>query len=333
MKDHYVCSIVPVGLLVSLEARSQDHFIRSIAPDGAHNMRAVNTRRARMKLAVTICLVLHTCLSCQNNAGKTIDDSVSIGTHRLHYHCVGRGKPTVVIDVGIGERYTSWQTIVDSVSKVTSVFVYDRASYGTSEPGPLPRHSKQVAEELKSLLNTAKIRGPYVLVGHSLGALNMQVFAFLYPDVVAGMVLLDPSPKGWLLGKGFPELRQMFEDYTNGLLEQSQAVQDTNEEAQRAKSFLESLYSEHKELFNQTAKQLGMITSFGDIELTVIAAGRPNPLFGEYAESYQEYCIEESRRLSEMSSKGEFILVEDSRHHIHLDAPGLVIDQILRRIR
>ncbi len=286
-----------------------------------------------MKLAVTICIVLYTCLSCQNNAGRTIDDSVSIETHSLHYHYVGRGKPTVVIDVGIAERYTSWQTIIDSVSKVTSVFVYDRASYGTSEPGPLPRHSKQEAEELKSLLNTAKIRGPYVLVGHSHGALNMQVFAYLYPDVVAGMVLLDPSPKGWLLGKGFPELRQMFEDYTHGLLEQSQAIQDTNEEALRAKSFLETLYSEHNELFNQTAKQLGMITTFGDIKLTVIAAGRPNSLFGEYAESYQEYWIEESRRLSEMSSKGEFIVVEDSRHHVHLDAPGLVIDQILRRVR
>ena len=99
------------------------------------------------------------------------------------------------------------------------------------------------------------------------------------------------------------------------------------------KSFLETLHSEHNELFNQTAEQLGMITTFGDIKLTVIAAGRPNPLFGEYAESYQEYWIEESRILSELSNNGEFILVEDSRHHIHRDAPGLVIDQILRRVR
>lgn len=289
--------------------------------------------RTYLKSAVATCLVLYTFLSCQTNAGRTVDDSVSIGTHNLHYHCVRRGKPTVVIDVGIGERYTSWQTIIDSVSKVTSVFVYDRAGYGTSEPGPLPRHSKQVAEELKSLLNTAKIGGPYVLVGHSIGALNMQVFAYLYPDDVAGMVLLDPSPKGWLLGEGFPELRQMFEDYTDDLFEQSQAIHDTNDEALIAKSYLETLHSEHDELFNQTAQQLSMITTFGDLELTVIAADRPNPLFGEYAESYQEYWIEESRGLSEMSSNGEFILAENSRHHIHRDAPGLVIDQILRWVK
>lgn len=69
---------------------------------------------------------------------------------------------------------------------------YDRGGAGCSEPGAQPRTSQQFAEELHALLNYAGIQDPYVLVGHSLGGNNVQIYASRYPDEVAGMVLVDP---------------------------------------------------------------------------------------------------------------------------------------------
>src|SRR5262249_13407844 len=69
----------------------------------------------------------------------------------------------------------------------------DRAGYGLSEPGPAPRTARQIASELHTLLQNANIPGPYVLVGHSIGGLNIRMFTELYPDEVAGLVFVYSS--------------------------------------------------------------------------------------------------------------------------------------------
>ena len=108
---------------------------------------------------------------------KDLDTMVSLGTHSLHIRCTGQGSPVVVIDTGAGDTSERWQPIQAQVAQVTRVCTYDRAGYGSSEPGPLPRHSQRAAGELKQLLENAGVGEPYVLVGHSLGGLNVQGFA------------------------------------------------------------------------------------------------------------------------------------------------------------
>ena len=63
--------------------------------------------------------------------------------------------------------------------------------------------------------------------------------------------------------------------------------------------------------------------------LSVLAAGRPNPAFGEVAAEYQRYWIEQSRALSGKSTHGSFILAPDSSHFLYLDVPNVVADQVL----
>lgn len=63
--------------------------------------------------------------------------------------------------------------------------------------------------------------------------------------------------------------------------------------------------------------------------MAVIASGRPNPAFGEAAEGYQEFWIEQSRRLAENSSEGEFVFARESSHGLHRDVPQLVLSRIL----
>jgi pimeloyl-ACP methyl ester carboxylesterase len=75
---------------------------------------------------------------------------------------------------------------------------YDRAGLGWSDHGPWPRDAAQSATELHTALQRADIRGPYVLVGHSYGGLVTRMFAELYPEELAGLVLVDAShPDQW----------------------------------------------------------------------------------------------------------------------------------------
>lgn len=144
---------------------------------------------------------------CQARARSTSSERmIGVGSHRFQIHLEGKGAPAVVIDAGLADPLEKLRPLQDRIALVTRVITYSRAGYGRSEPGPLPRHSGREAAELKALIEKARIPGPYVLVGHSLGARNKQVFASRYPDAVAGMVLLGPPPRSFLLG---PEYRDL----------------------------------------------------------------------------------------------------------------------------
>jgi pimeloyl-ACP methyl ester carboxylesterase len=119
---------------------------------------------------------------------------VEVDGHKLYLSCIGTGRPTVILESGLGETSAYWDRIATAVSKDAKVCAYDRAGRGGSEPSPLPLDGKGVATELHTLLARANVFGPFVLVGHSSGAQYVRIFAGLYPEEVAGVVLLDGQP-------------------------------------------------------------------------------------------------------------------------------------------
>lgn len=113
---------------------------------------------------------------------------------RLWYSVKGNGEPTVVFDSGLGDTHDVWRWVWPRVARETSVFLYDRAGLGRSDPGPAPRSPARMVEELRQLLSAARLEPPFILVGHSLGGLNARLLAATYPDDVAGIVLVDAMP-------------------------------------------------------------------------------------------------------------------------------------------
>jgi len=120
---------------------------------------------------------------------------VDVGGYRLHIHCTGSGGPgpVVILDAGNGGSSLDWGLVQPSVATFTRVCSYDRAGYGWSESGPTPRSSGRIVRELHTLLVNTGVPGPYVLVGHSFGGLNMRLYAYTYPQDMAGLVLVDSS--------------------------------------------------------------------------------------------------------------------------------------------
>lgn len=119
---------------------------------------------------------------------------VDVGGYKLHIHCLGTGAPTVITENGLGGSSPDWRLVQPAVSQQTRICSYDRAGSGWSETGSAPRTSQQIAAELHTLLVKAHVLGPYVLVGHSAGGMHVQLYASQYPDEVAGLVLVDPTP-------------------------------------------------------------------------------------------------------------------------------------------
>jgi pimeloyl-ACP methyl ester carboxylesterase len=116
--------------------------------------------------------------------GKLID----VGGYRVHLYCTGTGSPTVVI-VGAGFSF-NWGLVQPEVAKFTRVCSYDHSGIGWSDLGPKDSCSLRVSE-VQNALKNAGIKGPYVLVGHSLGGLVARLYEGRYPDEVAGIVFVD----------------------------------------------------------------------------------------------------------------------------------------------
>ncbi|MBO9623927.1 MAG: alpha/beta hydrolase [Sphingomonas sp.] len=121
-------------------------------------------------------------------------ERVDIGSGRkLNLFCMGTGSHTVLFDSGLSDWSVVWALVQPEVAKRTRACSYDRAGMGYSDPARGPRSPMAIAADIHALVQAAKLETPLVLVGHSLGGFNVKLYAALYPEDVAGLVLVDPS--------------------------------------------------------------------------------------------------------------------------------------------
>jgi pimeloyl-ACP methyl ester carboxylesterase len=129
---------------------------------------------------------------------------VDIGNHKVHIRCLGpvNARLTVVLEAVGGDYSNRWSLVHDLLVPRVRTCAYDPAGFGWSEPGPAPRTMRQEVLELHALLQTARVRGPYVLVGHSIGALLVRLYTERYGGDVIGVVLVDPTHEnGWIVSR------------------------------------------------------------------------------------------------------------------------------------
>lgn len=101
--------------------------------------------------------------------------------------------PTLVIESGAGVVSPVYARLQKVLAQKYPVCTWDRPGLGWSEPDNEPLDAERNARRLHGLLAAGGIRGPLVLIGHSLGGLLNRVYAGLYPEQVAGLLMLDAS--------------------------------------------------------------------------------------------------------------------------------------------
>jgi pimeloyl-ACP methyl ester carboxylesterase len=111
---------------------------------------------------------------------------------RLYVVEKGTGGPAVLFESGIAATNLNWFSVQENVSRFTSTASYDRSGLGWSSPCRTARTPGNITAELHEMLQSAGIKPPYVLVGHSFGGLVVRRYAITYPEDVTGVVLVDP---------------------------------------------------------------------------------------------------------------------------------------------
>jgi pimeloyl-ACP methyl ester carboxylesterase len=117
---------------------------------------------------------------------------VDVGGHQLHVYCTGEGQPTVVLEAPAAGMSAAWGWVQPAVASLTRVCSYDRSGLGWSEAGDGPYEPSTAVEQLHTLLMASGQRGPYVIVGHGLGAALATVYAGRFGSDLAALVLVDP---------------------------------------------------------------------------------------------------------------------------------------------
>lgn len=130
-----------------------------------------------------------------NETLKERVDFTRVDEKRLDYLLEGDGsKYTIVFDGNLGSNLNQWDSVVEEVLNNyddVSTFVYNRRGYGFSDSGSV-RTIKEQAEDLRILLRKSGAQSPYILVGEEYGSLVLTEFAKAYPDLIAGVVLINP---------------------------------------------------------------------------------------------------------------------------------------------
>jgi pimeloyl-ACP methyl ester carboxylesterase len=232
---------------------------------------------------------------------------IDVDGHRIQIECRGVGSPTVVMDSGLNMTMETWGRVPADVADFTRVCTYNRAGLGYSDSGPKPRTSKTIVNELDALLVKAGVTGPYVLVGHSVGGLNVRLYASEHPDKVVGMVLIDASDEN-----------------------EYQRLAALKSGAEKEK------YLQHEGGGNYegvdllaSAEELRGAAPIHAMPLLVLTARRREQQNTEEAQMIEQMQAD----LAKLAPNSKQIIAENSGHFIQLDRPFLVTDSILSVVR
>ena len=120
---------------------------------------------------------------------------VDVDGHKMHVHTTGQGDTSIVLLPGLAVPAPDldFEPLVKELSKWATVTVVEPFGYGWSDVTDSPMLPSDIARDVHTALHAAGVKGPYVLMGHSISGLNSQAFADQYPDEVAGYVGLDPT--------------------------------------------------------------------------------------------------------------------------------------------
>lgn len=276
----------------------------------------------------------------------------------MGFYCEGKGAPVVVLDSGLGDGASSWSTVQDQIAAKTRVCAYDRAGYGKSSPGPEPRDTAAIVGDLTAMLKAAHVRGPYVLVGHSLASFDVRLFAYAHPREVAGVVLVDPS-SDWQMKRMAavaPKIEALTEGAYNGLRPCAESPRPP-ERAKlctllppntppQARAFL--IQARGPDYYRAMLAEMAVFAKTDSEELVAARTGRgAQPLGGkplviltagnsqspgltpEELEAVHRVWVTMHDEMATLSSRGVNRIVEGSGHYIHQEKPQAVIDAVV----
>jgi pimeloyl-ACP methyl ester carboxylesterase len=263
------------------------------------------------------------------------------GGRKLYLECRGRGSPMVVLEAGTGDLAQIWslppvgpgRAVFPAVARFTRVCVYDRpgtyllpAEFSRSDPVAMPRTALDMVLDLRALLRAARVRGPYILAGHSFGGMVVRLYATRHPRRTAGLVLIDAQNEDFIAAyKKFLSPEQ----YMAAVLEPAPppGLEDYTDFERIA-----------LEASGAQMRQAQADTPLRRMPLVVLSHSRDlaNP-FGfppDWPINALDHAFQDSQdALAKLRPRARHVIATRSGHYIQLDQPRLVTREIRSVVR
>jgi pimeloyl-ACP methyl ester carboxylesterase len=241
------------------------------------------------------------------------DKYITIGTHKLYVILSDiQSEYTIVLEAGGGKDSKSYQEIQDDLATTTGIRVmsYDRSGLGQSELGPDHFNAINEVDALKKCLEIQGFKDKFILVGFSYGGYLIQLFTFRYPELVSGLVLIDPMNICFVDRFGLDNLNAQTPYFIN--------PKDINEKA----------LNRIVDFFPESFEAMRGEELPPHIPMILITSGIP-----PFSKDIWRQCHEEMVMNSE---KHQLIIAEGNHHDIVEENPELVlktIRELINRIK
>jgi pimeloyl-ACP methyl ester carboxylesterase len=262
---------------------------------------------------------------------------LDIGDGRaLYMDCQGTGSPAVFIIPGKGSHAEAWNVVVPAadpiqssphdlighaelrtspiatqptVAKTTRVCTYDRPNTGSngSTPVPQPHSIQQDVDDVVKLIAAARLPTPLVVVAHSYGGLTADLLARTHPELVSGLVFVDPTSE-FLPRLGRPEQDVEF----------NRAARVPMPEPDGEGFLVVDAYTRIK-----------VAPPLPKVPTVVLSSDKLPPPADLGPHDYTKFQIHQANSLLAETMATENVIVPGSGHDIMLYAPQVVADKII----
>lgn len=255
----------------------------------------------------------------------------TIGLDQRH-----EGQAVIIFESGHGTPMDNWDRVIEGVSDLAPIIRYDRPGVGQSETIDEIPSLKNVSDRLVRIVHHLNIEPPYILVGHSLGGLYVRGFAHYYPDLLAGLIIIDPAD--------FTETHQNKKLY----------YEDTGWESHRVDSLIQSFIDRRNQRHAQSPPAIRREGQYleeirdrefdeireqplPNIPVHILTGGRFDKPLHLRSTVYDEEAVFRSKMrhrvqrwtdLIQSVDKGMMFYSGDAGHFVHYDDPELLISSV-----
>jgi pimeloyl-ACP methyl ester carboxylesterase len=268
----------------------------------------------------------------------------------------------VFLESGIAASSLSWAVVQPAIARFTRVCAYDRAGLGWSDAPATPRTFDRIVDELEKVCGRVSPGEPCILVGHSFGSFVVRAYAMRHPELVAGLVLVDPamewltlSPErayrlrrarrlsrvgAWLAHAGVPgmalgfliggaptaprRIARLFGSTVSQTLER--LVGEVRKLPPETYPVMQAFWSQPK-CFHAMADHLATLERDGSA-IATIHTPETIPVVVISSGNQPPEQLDAHRMLAEASDAGRHIIAARSAHWVQFDEPELVIDAV-----
>jgi pimeloyl-ACP methyl ester carboxylesterase len=266
--------------------------------------------------------------------------------------------PQLVLVHGLGGSAVNWAAVAPALAEHCRVVAPDLAGFGRTRSSGRSTSVAHNAKLLRRFVEEVLGGGPVVLVGNSMGGLISLMVAARHPELVSGLVLVDPAMPVGIRARPHPAVVAMFATMAipaagRTLMERRRSQQSAEDAALEVLRLCtvdvsrvpQDVVMLHAELVHEQQE-------YPDVDAELIRAARSllwvigrnreyyrmlrriqAPVLLLHGDKDRLVPIEAARRASRTFPEWRFAVAHDVGHVPQLEVPEWTLDQVLRWLR